>query len=93
MSARLQEKYKIIVINIMTYNFLVYIFKSCMQELKNKPSESNIQQQYFTWGLEAVFFTMVLLTFVLAGPPPGALFCPNFTISAQEFMAEKSSKD
>lgn len=54
-------------------------------------SESNIAA-YATCGLDTVFLTVVLLTFVLTGPPTGALLAPNFTISAQEFMAEKEQK-
>lgn len=42
-----------------------------------------------TWGLDIALFTVVFLSFALTGPPTGTLLWPNFTISAQEFIAEK----
>lgn len=48
-----------------------------------------VSSTLLTWGLDKALFTVVFLSFALTGPPTGARFWPNFTISAQEFMAEK----
>lgn len=66
-----------------------------MQENKTvqfTAEQVNISSTLLTWGLDIALFTVVFLSFALTGPPTGALFWPNFTISAQEFMAEKKEK-
>ena len=45
-----------------------------------------------TLGLDVAFFIVFLGTLMLAWPKAWALVLPNFTMSAQEFMAKKEIK-